>query len=156
MYQLFFSFFFYWFSKNSTRSFILEIRTGNFSKSVTLWTPLQRSFILEIRTGNFSKSVTQWTPLHKWKKQNSWNHLKNPNGGLPASIRWKNTPSNHKSYRLLSATNEGTTTVKAIRAQSKNKCANDKQMESQTNLNYNTLTNSLTRLPSGKTKAADW
>ena len=38
------------------------------------------------------------------------------------------TPPNHKSYRLLSATNEWTTTVKAIRAQSKNNCANDKQI----------------------------
>ena len=37
--------------------------------------------------------------------------------------------------QTLSATNEGTTTVKAIRAQSKNNCANDKQMESQTNHN---------------------
>ena len=39
------------------------------------------------------------------------------------------------SNPLLSATNEWTTTVKAMRAQSKNNCANDKQMESQTNHN---------------------
>ena len=44
----------------------------------------------------------------------------------------KNTKS-QQSNRLLSATKEWTTTV--IRAQSKNNCANDKQMESQTNHN---------------------
>ena len=49
--------------------------------------------------------------------------------------RWKNTTKSQQSNRLLSATNEWTTTVKAIRAKSKNSCANDKQMESQTNLN---------------------
>ena len=59
----------------------------------------------------------------------------------------KKNKTNHKSYRLLSATNEWTTTVKAVRSQNKNNCANDKQMESQTN--------PPTRLPSGKTKAAD-
>ena len=42
----------------------LETRTRNFSKSVTLWTPLQKgASSLETRTGNFSKSVTLWTPL---------------------------------------------------------------------------------------------
>ena len=25
----------------------------------------------------------------EWNKQNSWKHLKNANGGLPANIRWK-------------------------------------------------------------------
>ena len=38
-----------------------------------------------------------------------------------------------RANRLLSAAKEWTTTV--IRAQSKNNCANDKQMESQTNHN---------------------
>ena len=40
----------------------------------------------------------------KWKKQNSWNHLKTPNGCLPANIRWKKrrkkerkNPPNHNS-----------------------------------------------------------
>ena len=51
----------------------------------------------------------------------------------------KNTTKSQQSNRLLSATNEWTTTlttfVAAIRAQSKNNCA-DKQMESQTNHNY--------------------
>ena len=43
-----------------------------------------------------------------------------------------NTPTkSQESNRLLSATKEWTTTI--IRAQSKNNCANDKQMESQTN-----------------------
>ena len=49
----------------------------------------------------------------------------------------KKTKTNHKSYRLLSATNEWTTTLTtfvAIRAQSKNNGA-DKQMESQINHN---------------------
>ena len=45
----------------------------------------------------------------------------------------KNTTKSQQSNRLLSATKAWTTTV--IRAQSKNKCANDKQMESQTNHN---------------------
>ena len=40
----------------------------------------------------------------------------------------KNTTKSQQSNRLLSATKEWTTTV--IRAQSKNNCANDKQMES--------------------------
>ena len=45
----------------------------------------------------------------------------------------KHTTKSQQSKRLLSATKECTTTV--IRAQSKNNCANDKQMESQTNHN---------------------
>ena len=45
----------------------------------------------------------------------------------------KHTTKSQQSNRLLSATKEWTTTV--IRAQSKNNCANDKQMESQTNHN---------------------
>ena len=40
----------------------------------------------------------------------------------------KNTAKSQQSNRLLSATKESTTTV--IRAQSKNNCASDKQMES--------------------------
>ena len=63
----------------------------------------------------------------------------------------KHTTKSQQSNRLLSATKEWTTTV--IREQSKNNCANDKQMEGQITI---TLTNpSLTRLPSKKTKAAD-
>ena len=45
----------------------------------------------------------------------------------------KNTTKSQQSTRLLSATKEWTTTVR--RAQIKNNCANDKQMESQTNHN---------------------
>jgi len=45
----------------------------------------------------------------------------------------KHTTKSHQSNRLLFATKEWMTT--AIRAQSKNNCANDKQMESQTNHN---------------------
>ena len=45
----------------------------------------------------------------------------------------KHTTKSQQSNRLLSATKEWTTTV--IGAQSKNNCANDKQMESQTNHN---------------------
>ena len=53
-------------------------------------------------------------------------------------IRWKKRDKKHttksqQSNRLLSATKEWTATV--IRAQSENNCANDKQMESQTNHN---------------------
>ena len=43
----------------------------------------------------------------------------------------KHATKSQQSNRLLSATKESTTTV--IRAQSKNNCANEKQMESQTN-----------------------
>ena len=46
----------------------------------------------------------------------------------------KHTTKSQQSNRLLSATNEWTTTAKVIRAQSKNNFA-DKQMESQTNYN---------------------
>ena len=64
---------------------------------------------------------------------------------VAVSIRWrkkerkkkktrtKNSTKSQQSNRLLSATKEWTTTV--IRAQSKNNCANDKQMENQTNHN---------------------
>ena len=45
----------------------------------------------------------------------------------------KNTTKSQLSNRLLSATKEWMATVR--RAQSKNNCANDKQMESQTNRN---------------------
>ena len=45
----------------------------------------------------------------------------------------KNTTKSQQSNWLLSATKEWTTTV--IRAQSKNNCANNKQMESQNNNN---------------------
>ena len=45
----------------------------------------------------------------------------------------KKITKSQQSNRLLSATKEWRTTV--IRAQSKNNCANDKQMESQTNHN---------------------
>ena len=45
----------------------------------------------------------------------------------------KTNQKSQQSNRLLSATKEWTTTD--IRAQSKNNCANDKQMESQTNHN---------------------
>ena len=84
-----------------------------------------------------SDSVKQ-TADTKWKKQNRWNHLRTPNGCLPANIRWKkhthkNTTKSQQSNRLLSATKEWTTTVR--RSQSKNNSANDKQMESQTNHN---------------------
>ena len=45
----------------------------------------------------------------------------------------QNTTKSQQSNKLLSATKEWTITV--IRAQSENNCANDKQMESQTNHN---------------------
>ena len=49
-----------------------------------------------------SKQSVKQTADTKWKKQNSWNHLKIPNGCLPASIRWKKkrtkkTLPNHNS-----------------------------------------------------------
>ena len=88
------------------------------------------------------------------RQANSWHQMKEKKQLKPpqnpqtvalkyASIRWeKNKKQNEKkqekkatksqqSNRLLSSTKESTTTV--IRAQSKNNCANDKQMESQTN-----------------------
>ena len=45
----------------------------------------------------------------------------------------KHTTKSQQSNRLLTPTKEWTTTV--IRARSKNNCANDKKMESQTNHN---------------------
>ena len=47
----------------------------------------------------------------------------------------KKPTKSQQSSRLLSATNEWTTRVKAIRAQSKNNRANDERMKSQTNHN---------------------
>ena len=82
------------------------------------------------------------------RQANSWHQMK-PTKQLkpPQKRKWwptckhkveKNTTKSQQSNRLLSATNEWTTTlttlVAAIRAQSKNNCA-DKQMESQTNHN---------------------
>ena len=49
------------------------------------------------------------------------------------TVEKENKIKSQQSNRLLSATKKWTTT--AIRAQSKNNCANDKQMESQTNHN---------------------
>ena len=80
------------------------------------------------------------------RQANSWHQMKETKQLKPSQKpkRWPTckhkvkktkTSPNHKFYRLLSATNEWTTTVKAIRAQSKNNCANDKLMESQTNHN---------------------
>ena len=64
-----------------------------------------------------------------------WDHLGFfwAGGIYQVKTKQNKNPPNHKSYRLLFATNEWTTTVKAIRAPSKNNCANDKQIESQTN-----------------------
>ena len=61
----------------------------------------------------------KWLPTCKHKVENK--------------THTKNTTKSQQSNTLLSATREWTTTV--IRAQSKNNCANDKQMESQTNHN---------------------
>ena len=75
------------------------------------------------------------------RQANSWHQMKetkqlkppqNPKR-LPACKHKveKNTTKSQQSNILLSATKEWTTTVR--RAQSKNNCVNDKQMESQTN-----------------------
>ena len=73
------------------------------------------------------KQTKQWKPL---QKRNRWPTCKH-------KVE-KNTTKSQQSNRLLSATNEWTTTlttfVAAIRAKSKNNCA-DKQMESQINHN---------------------
>ena len=86
----------------------------------------------------------------KWKmaalisQANSWHQVKETKQLKPQNPkrlptckrkveRKKHTTKSQQSNRLLSATKEWTTTV--IRAQSKNKCANNKQMESQTNHN---------------------
>ena len=83
------------------------------------------------------------------RQANSWHQIKETKQlkppqkpkRLPTSKhkveKQKNNNNNIKSQqsnRLLSATKEWTTTVR--RAQSKNNCANDKQMESQTNHNW--------------------
>ena len=54
-------------------------------------------------------------------------------GGKEKKNTSKDTTKSQQSNRLLSATKEWMITV--IRVQSKNNCANDKQMESQTNHN---------------------
>ena len=51
----------------------------------------------------------------------------------PKTNKQTKTTKSQQSNRLLSARKEWTTTI--IRAQSKNNCSNDKQMESQTNHN---------------------
>ena len=69
------------------------------------------------------------------RQANSWHQMKETKQLKPPQKpkRWpasKHTTKSQQSNRLLSATKEWTTTV--IRAQSKNNCANDKQMDSQT------------------------
>ena len=89
----------------------------------------------QTKNGCPNQSSKQLTPNERNKTAETTSNP--PNGCLPASIRWKKqtnkTTKSQQSNRLLSATKEWTTTV--IRAQSKNNCANDKQMESQTNHN---------------------
>ena len=81
------------------------------------------------------------------RQANSWHQMKetkqlkppqNPKRLPTCKHKVENTHTKHttksqQSNRLLSATKEWTTTV--IRAQSKNNCASDKQMECQTNHN---------------------
>ena len=56
----------------------------------------------------------------------------------PKTNKQTKTTKSQQSNRLLSAAKEWTTTV--IRAQIKNNCANDKQMERQTNHTNSKLT----------------
>ena len=81
--------------------------------------------------------IRQANSWHQMKETKQLKPLQNPKQ-LPTckhkvekEKKKKHTTKSEQSNRLLSATKEWTTTV--IRAQSKNNCANDKQMESQTN-----------------------
>ena len=82
------------------------------------------------------------------RQANSWHQMKETKQlKPPQNPKWlptckhkvgkktknKKQTKSQESNRLLSATKEWTTTV--IRAQSKNNCANNKQIESQTNHN---------------------
>ena len=69
------------------------------------------------------KETQQLKPPQKTKRLPTCKH----------KVGKKHHHQTQQSNRLLSATKEWTTTV--IRAQSKNNCANDEQMESQTNHN---------------------
>ena len=52
------------------RSFILEIRTGNFSKSVTLWTPLQ-TWTFCLRVSVTHRPALARLILGRWKERSS-------------------------------------------------------------------------------------
>ena len=86
--------------------------------------------------GGKRKMAALISQADSWHQMKETKQLKPPQNSkqLPTcKHKVEKTPPNHKSNRLLSATKEWTTTVR--RAQSKNNCANDKQMESQTNRN---------------------
>ena len=85
-----------------------------------------------IRQANSRHQMNQTKPLTPPQKRTRWPTCKH-------KVEKKLPRKSQQSNRLLSTTNEWTNTfttfVAAIRAQSKNNCANDKQMESQTNHN---------------------
>ena len=84
--------------------------------------------------------ISQANSWHQMKETKQLKPPQNPKRLPTCKHKVENTHTKHttksqQSNRLLSATKEWTTTV--IRAQSKNNCATDKQMESQTNHDSN-------------------
>ena len=84
--------------------------------------------------------ISQANRWHQMKETKQLKPPQNPERLHTGKDKVENTPKKHttksqQSNRLLSATKEWTTTI--IRAQSlkKKNCANNKQMESQTNHN---------------------
>jgi len=80
--------------------------------------------------------ISQANSWHQMKETKQLKPPQNPKRLHTGKHKVENTPKKHttksqQSNRLLSATKECTTTI--IRAQSKYNCANNKQMESQTN-----------------------
>ena len=79
--------------------------------------------------------ISQANSWHQMKETKQLKPSQNPKRLPTCKHKVEETPPPpphlNRLYRLLSATKEWMTTVR--RAQSKNNCANDKQMESQTN-----------------------
>ena len=76
------------------------------------------------------KETRQMKPPQNPKQLPTCKHKVEKNQKNTQNKQTKNPTKSQQSNRLLSAAKEWTTTV--IRAQSKNNCANDEQMESQT------------------------
>ena len=92
--------------------------------------------------GKRRKMAALISQVNSWHQMKETKQLKPPQNpkrlptckhNVEKKQQHKKTTKSQQSNRQLSATKEWTTTVR--RTQSKNNCANDKQMESQTNHN---------------------
>ena len=108
--------------------------------NVQAWQPLKME--RNIRKQKMAALIRQANSWHQMKETKQLKPPENPKRLPTCKHKVENTHTHtqkkpttkpQQSNRLLSATKEWTTTV--IRAQSKNNCANNKQMESQTNHN---------------------